>query len=48
MNGLRVRDFYKRENYEDIWRYLLGMTVCTFILIPIGLVLRLTDKIRGM
>ncbi|UUV46623.1 hypothetical protein [Bacillus phage vB_BanS-Thrax3] len=45
MIGMRVRDFYKRENYEDTWKYLLGMFLCTFVLIPIGLFMKLLDKI---
>ncbi|AFQ96501.1 putative membrane protein [Bacillus phage vB_BceM_Bc431v3] len=45
--NLRARDFYKRENYETFWRFLLGMVICTFILFPIAFFLKLVDKITG-
>ncbi|UGO47680.1 putative membrane protein [Bacillus phage vB_BanH_McCartney] len=47
MIGMQVREFYKRRNYETFWRYLLGMFICTFIFIPLGLFLKLIDKIFG-
>ncbi|BCC62427.1 hypothetical protein BCJMU10_p254 (plasmid) [Bacillus cereus] len=47
MVNLKVRDFYQRENYENIWYFLLGMAMCTFVLLPIGFALRLYDKITG-
>lgn len=45
MIGMRVRNFYKRKNYESVWKCLLGMFICTFALIPIGLFMKLLDKI---
>lgn len=47
MIGMRVRDFYKRKNYENVWYFLLGMLICTFIFIPMGLALKLFDKLTG-
>ncbi|EOQ07806.1 hypothetical protein [Bacillus cereus] len=47
MVNLKVRDFYQRENYENIGYFLLGMFMCTFVLLPIGLAIKLFGKITG-
>ncbi|WP_164876575.1 MULTISPECIES: hypothetical protein [Bacillus cereus group] len=47
MVNLKVRDFYQRENYENIGYFLLGMFMCTFVLLPIGFAIKLFDKITG-
>ncbi|PFA76870.1 hypothetical protein CN406_17610 [Bacillus cereus] len=45
MVNLKIRDFYQKENYENNWYFLLGMFMCTFVLLPIGFALKLFDKI---
>ena len=45
MINLRVRDFYKRSEYEGVPQYLLGMFICTFVLLPIAFFIRIADKI---
>lgn len=44
MVHLRVRDFYKRSEYEGVLQYLLGMFMCTFVLLPIAFFIKLVDK----
>lgn len=45
MVNLKIRDFYQKDNYENNWYFLLGMFMCTFVLLPIGFALKLFDKI---
>ncbi|QEG13738.1 hypothetical protein MARVELLAND_216 [Bacillus phage vB_BspM_MarvelLand] len=47
MVNLRVRDFYKRDNYDKFWHFLFGVVMCTFVLLPMAFMLRLYDKITG-
>jgi len=47
MVNLKISDFYQKKNYENIWYFLLGMTICTFVLLPMGFALKLFDKITG-
>lgn len=43
--NLRVRDFYKRSSYKGVPQYLVGMLMCTFVLLPWVALVKLIDKI---
>lgn len=47
MVNLKIRDFYQKKNYENIWYFLIGMAMCTFVLLPMGFAIKLFDKITG-
>jgi len=47
MVNLKIRDFYQKRNYENVWYFIIGMFMCKFVLLPIGFAIKLFDKITG-
>lgn len=47
MIDLKVSDFYKRGDYGSTWKFLLGVFVCTFMILPVGLIMIAIDRMLG-